>query len=158
MILKKADNIYSEIEFFPVKNDGDKFYVEVHDNIANGFPSPAEDFSGKRISLDEKFLSKPESTFIGKAKGLSNYPYIMPGDYLIIRSDLEPRDGDLVIVYVSGEGFSAKKIDFEKNCLTSLNKDFPVITINADEIVETRGVVKSIFRDMNSLNFDSPLF
>jgi len=152
MILKKADNIYSEIEFFPVKNDGEKFYVEVHDNIANGFPSPAEDFSGKRISLDEKFLSKPEATFIGKAKGMSNYPYIMPGDYLIIRSDLEARDGDLAIVYVPGEGFSAKKIDLEKNCLTPLNKDFPVITIAADEVVETRGVVKSIFRDMSSMN------
>ncbi len=68
MILKKADNIYSEIEFFPVKNDGDRFYVEVHDNIANGFPSPAEDFSGKRISLDEKFLSKPEPLLSARPK------------------------------------------------------------------------------------------
>lgn len=154
MILKKADNIYSELEFFPVKSDGQKFYVEVHDHIANGFPSPAEDFSGKRISLDEKFLSKPEATFIGKAKGMSNYPYVMPGDFLIIRSDLEARNGDLAIVYISGEGFSAKKIDFEKNCLTPLNKDFPVINIAADEIVETRGVVKSIFRDMTSIDMD----
>lgn len=155
MILKKAENIYGEIEFFPVKSDGQKYYVDVHESIANGFPSPAEDFSGKRISLDEKFLSKPEATFIGKAKGMSNYPYIMPGDYLIIRSDLEARDGDLAIVYVSGEGFSAKKIDLEQNCLTPLNREFPAISIAADEIVETRGVVKSIFRDMNELTIDS---
>lgn len=155
MILKKAENIYGEIEFFPVKSDGQKYFVDVYESIANGFPSPAEDFSGKRISLDEKFLSKPEATFIGKAKGMSNYPYIMPGDYLIIRSDLEARDGDLAIVYVSGEGFSAKKIDLVKNCLTPLNKEFPAISIAADEVVETRGVVKSIFRDMNALTIDS---
>ena len=155
MILKKAENIYGEIEFFPVKSDGQKYYVDVHESIANGFPSPAEDFSGKRISLDEKFLSKPEATFIGKAKGMSNYPYIMPGDYLIIRSDLEARDGDLAIVYVSGEGFSAKKIDLERNCLMPLNTEFPAISIADDEIVETRGVVKSIFRDMNALTIDS---
>lgn len=153
MILKKAENIFSEIEFFPVKKDGDKFYVEVHENIANGFPSPAEDFSGKRISLDEKFLSKPEATFIGRAKGMSNYPYIMPGDFMIIRSDEEASDGKLVIVYIPGEGFSAKKIDLHKNCLTPLNKDFPPIDIAPDEIVETRGVVKTIFRDVESLNF-----
>ena len=155
MILKKAENIYGEIEFFPVKSDGQRYFVDVHESIANGFPSPAEDFSGKRISLDEKFLSKPEATFIGKAKGMSNYPYIMPGDYLIIRSDLEARDGDLAIVYVSGEGFSAKKIDLERNCLTPLNTEFPAISIADDEIVETRGVVKSIFRDMNALTIDS---
>lgn len=152
MILKKAENIYNEIEFYPVKNEGEKFYVELHENIANGFPSPAEDFSGRRISLDEKFLSKPEATFIGKAKGMSNYPYIMPGDYLIIRSDLEARDGDLLIVYVPGEGFSAKKIDLEQNCLLPLNKDFSPITIQADEIVETRGIVKQIFRDISTIN------
>lgn len=155
MILKKAENIYGEIEFFPVKSDGQRYFVDVHESIANGFPSPAEDFSGKRISLDEKFLSKPEATFIGKAKGMSNYPYIMPGDYLIIRSDLEARDGDLAIVYVSGEGFSAKKIDLERNCLMPLNTEFPAISIADDEIVETRGVVKSIFRDMNALTIDS---
>ncbi|KQS91670.1 S24 family peptidase [Chryseobacterium sp. Leaf394] len=153
MILKKAENIFNEIEFFPVKKDGDRFYVEVHENIANGFPSPAEDFSGKRISLDEKFLSKPEATFIGRAKGMSNYPYIMPGDFMIIRSDEEAADGKLVLVYMPGEGFSAKKIDLQKNCLTPLNKDFPEIAIGIEEIVETRGVVKTIFRNIESLDF-----
>lgn len=151
MILKKAEN--NEIEFFPVKKEGDKFYVELHDNIANGFPSPAEDFSGRRISLDERFLSKPEATFIGRAKGNSNHHYILPGDFMIIRSDLEAKHGDLAIVYIAGEGFSAKKIDMERNCLIPLNKEFPEIQIAEDEIVEIRGVVKAIFRDIESLNF-----
>ncbi|KQT20827.1 hypothetical protein ASG31_16715 [Chryseobacterium sp. Leaf404] len=153
MILKKAENIYSEIEFFPVKKEGERYYVELHDDIANGFPSPAEDFSGKRISLDEKFLSKPDATFIGKAKGLSNFPFIMPGDYMIIRSDLEATHGDLAVVYISGEGFSAKRIDLDKNCLIPLNKDFPEISIGADEIVEIRGIVKTVFRDITTLDF-----
>lgn len=151
MILKKAEN--NEIEFFPVKRDGEKYYVELHDTIANGFPSPAEDFSGRRISLDERFLSKPEATFIGRAKGMSNHHYILPGDFMIIRSDLEAKDGDLAIVYIPGEGFSAKKIDLQRNCLIPLNKEFPEIKIGEDEIVETRGVVKAIFRDIESLNF-----
>lgn len=153
MILKKVQNVYSELEFFPIKKDGKKFYIEVHNDIANGFPSPAEDFSGDRLSLDEKFLSKPEATFVAKAKGLSNFPFIMPGDYMIIRADLEAKDGDLALVYLPGEGFSAKKIDMEKNCLQPLNKEFPEINIGPDEIVETRGVVKTIFRDIESLNF-----
>lgn len=152
MILTKAKDLYQEIDFFPIKNDGDKYYVELHNHIANGFPSPAEDFSGRRISLDEKFLSKPDSTFIGRAKGMSNYPYIMPGDFMIIRSDLEAKHGKLVIVYIPGEGFSAKKIDLIDNCLISLNKDFPVICIGAEEIVETRGEVTAVFRETIDLD------
>lgn len=152
MILKKA-NIDSEIEFFPIKKDGEKYFVELHENISNGFPSPAEDFSGRRISLDERFLSKPESTFIGRAKGMSNYHFILPGDFMIIRADLEAKHGDLAVVYLPGEGISAKKIDMDRNCLTPLNKDFPEIAIADDEIVEIRGVVKAVFRDISTLEF-----
>lgn len=153
MILKNSNNINSEIEFFPIKKDGDKYYVELYENIPNGFPSPAEDFSGRRISLDEKFLSKPESTFIGRAKGLSNYHFILPGDFMIIRADLEAKHGDLAIVYIPGEGISAKKVDMNRNCLTPLNKEFPEISFEPEDIVEVRGVVKAIFREIESLNF-----
>ena len=152
MILKKMTKNSDELEFFEVKKDGKKYYVELHNSIANGFPSPAEDFSGRRISLDEKFLSKPESTYIGRAKGMSNYPYILPGDYLVIRADLDAKNNDLAIVYVSGEGFSAKKIDTKNNCLKPLNKEFPNINIPEGEVVETRGVVKTIFREVKNLD------
>lgn len=147
--------IFNDAAYYrhPQQSDGKKFYIELHNDIANGFPSPAEDFSGHRLSLDEKFLSKPEATFVAKAKGRSNFPFIMPDDFMIIRADLEAKDGDLALVYIPGEGFSAKKIDVAKNCLRPLNKDFPAIEIAPDDIVETRGVVKTIFRDIESLNF-----
>ena len=152
MILKKMTKSSDELEFFEIKKDGKKFYVELHNSIANGFPSPAEDFSGNRISLDEKFLSKPEATYIGKAKGMSNYPYILPGDYLVIRADLDAKNNDLAIVYIPGDGFSAKKIDLKNKCLKPLNKEFPILTIPEGEIIETRGVVKTIFREVKNLD------
>lgn len=152
MILKKAENIFSEFEFFPIKKDGKKFYIEVYENISNGFPSPAEDFSGRRISLDERFLSKPESTYIGKAKGMSNYPFILPGDFLIICADEEVKHGKLAMIYIPGEGFTAKVVDMEKSCLIPLNKEFPKIEFQEDEVVETRGVISATFREFDSLN------
>lgn len=151
MILKKIDKESSEIEFLPIKKTGKKFYVELHDEIQNGFPSPADDFTGRKISLDERYFSKPESTFVGRAKGYSNAPYILPGDFLIIRSDIEVKQNDLTIVYISGEGFTAKVADFENSCLRSLNKKFPVIEIPENEIIETRGIVHAIFRDVESI-------
>jgi len=77
----------------------------------------------------------------------------MHGDYMIIRTDLDPKDGELAVFYIPGEGFSVKKIDMENNCLVPLNKDFPKIPVGPDEVVETKGVIKAIFRDIESLDF-----
>lgn len=58
----------------------------------------------------------------------------------------------LAIVYIPGDGFSAKKIDLKNKCLKPLNKEFPILTIPEGEIIETRGVVKTIFREVKNLD------
>lgn len=49
----------------------------------------------------------------------------------------------------------SKKIDFDKNCLTPLNKAFPDIPIATDQVLETHGVAKTVFREIDFLNFDT---
>lgn len=137
-----------EIEFLPIKRNGKKFYVEIHEEIPNGFPSPADDFAGEKLSLDERYLSKPESTYIGKAKGNSNYPTIQEGDIMIIRADLPILNNCMAIVSVNNNKFTAKRIDTKNKKLIPDNKKHPVIEINEDDVIITMGVVKHIIRDL----------
>lgn len=139
------------MQMLPLLSDGRRFYVQLHDSIANGFPSPADDFEGRKISLDERYLAKPESTFVGRASGMSNAPYILPGDFLIIRTDLQPGPNELAVFYVPGDGFTAKIFDAEFKCLRPLNPSFPVLPLADFDYTETRGVIRAIFREIDNL-------
>ncbi len=141
----------ADIHLLPLLSDGQRFYVQLHEHISNGFPSPADDFEGRKISLDERYLAKPETTFIGRAAGMSNAPYILPGDFLIIRADLQPDADELGIFYIPGDGFTAKLLDYEHQCLRPLNPSFPSLDLAEVGHTECRGVVKAIFRDMGNL-------
>ena len=79
--LKKAPYFGSELENLTIHSEGEKKYVQVCGGVRAGFPSPAEDFLSDRISLDERYLSKVESTFVNRVKGLSMYPeYVNSGE------------------------------------------------------------------------------
>ncbi|MEI7488424.1 MAG: S24 family peptidase [Chryseobacterium sp.] len=110
MKIIQLDSIeFEDIELLSLKENSQKYYVRMYNSIENGFPSPAEDFEGEKLSLDERYLSKPESTYFGKAKGISNYPTIREGDILIIRADLPVNDGDLAVVSFNNSKFTTKR-------------------------------------------------
>ncbi len=150
--MEKIKKPLANMQMLPLLSDGRRFYVQLHDSIANGFPSPADDFEGRKISLDERYLAKPESTFIGRASGMSNAPYILPDDFLIIRADLQPAANELGIFYIPGEGFTAKIFDFENQCLRPLNPAHPILNFSEIGYAEARGVVKAVFRDIINLS------
>ncbi|WP_374440597.1 LexA family protein [Epilithonimonas sp.] len=147
MKLIKVSTGFEDLEMLQIKQDGDKFYTRMVNSIANGFPSPAEDFAGEVLSLDERYLSKPNSTYIAKAKGMSNYPTILPGDIMIIRADLEPTDGDYAVVSFNNSKFSTKIIDKKNNKLKSKNPDFPEIIVGEGDVVQVMGKVFAIIRE-----------
>lgn len=138
---------FEDFDLMEIKKDGERFYARQVSSIANGFPSPADDFAGEVLSLDEKYLSKPESTYIAKAKGNSNYPTILPGDIMIIRADLEPTDGDYAVVSFNNSKFSTKIIDKKNNKLVSKNPDFPEIKVDEDDVVQVMGKLFAIIRE-----------
>lgn len=147
MKLIKVSTGFEDLELMQIKQDGEKYYARMVNSIANGFPSPAEDFAGEVLSLDERYLSKPNSTYIAKAKGMSNFPTILPGDIMIIRADLEPTDGDYAVVSFNNSKFSTKIIDKKNNKLKSKNKDFPEIIVGEDDVVQFMGKVFAIIRE-----------
>ncbi|HDU8496427.1 LexA family transcriptional regulator [Morganella sp. HMSC11D09] len=59
--------------------------------VSCGFPSLAEDFSERRISLDTELVRYPESTYFLRAQGYSMKDAgIFDGDIVIAELDGEP--------------------------------------------------------------------
>jgi len=68
-----------------------------------GFPSPAADFEENRISLDNRLITRPASTYLMRAGETCYREGIMGGALLVIDSSLTPCDGSLLICSVDGE-------------------------------------------------------
>lgn len=68
-----------------------------------GFPSPAADFEENRISLDNRLITRPASTYFMRAGETCYREGIMSGALLVIDSSLTPCDGSLLICSVDGE-------------------------------------------------------
>ncbi|WP_407497504.1 LexA family protein [Elizabethkingia meningoseptica] len=138
---------FEDFELLSIKDDAVRKYAPFFSNIQNGFPSPAEDFEGEKLSLDERYLSKPESTYFGKAKGLSNYSTILEDDILIIRADIEAKHGELAVVSFNNSKYTIKRLDLINNRLVPDNKDFPAINVSEEDVVIVMGKLMTIIRD-----------
>lgn len=139
----------SELEYLPIKSSGERYYVQLREGVNAGFPSPAEDFLNDRISLDQLYLSKIESTFVNRVKGLSMYPDYLENDILILRSDYEPQHGDDVVVSINSSEYTLKRYDKLHSKLVALNPKYAksVIINEADEVV-ILGVVDALVRNI----------
>lgn len=113
-----------------------------------GFPSPADDFIDEVISLDEKIIKNPNSTFFARANGDSMSPTIMDGDILIIDKSIRPDNGQLVLAVVDGE-FTAKRF-YQKSDHVLLKPDnarFKAMRIGIDRDFFIWGVVTFVFTE-----------
>jgi SOS-response transcriptional repressors (RecA-mediated autopeptidases) len=80
------------------------------EGVACGFPSPAQDYVEKRLSLDDFCIRHPESTYLVRAEGDSMVDAgIHDGDLLVAESYADPQHGDIVIAAIDGE-FTCKRL------------------------------------------------
>lgn len=137
-----------ELENIPVNGEGQKYLVKYLGGVQAGFPSPAEDFLADTMSLDERYLSKKESTFINKVKSLSMFPEYQIGDFIILRSDYEPQHEDDVVVSINNSEYTLKRFDKSKNMLIALNTEYSnsVKIDDGDEVI-ILGVVDALVRE-----------
>src|SRR5690554_1841603 len=150
---KKAPYFGTELENLTIHAEGEKKYVQVCGGIRAGFPSPAEDFLSDRISLDERYLSKVESTFVNRVKGLSMYPEYLENDIIIIRSDYYPTDGDDIVVSINSSEYTLKQYNKPNNHLITLNNNYTKnVTIDENDEVVILGVVDALIRDKKKRN------
>lgn len=148
MKLIKQPKINKEIELLPIQHDGEKYFVRSFGNVSAGFPSPAEDFTEERISLDEKYLSNIESTFIARVGGLSGFPEYEIGDILILRSDYDLLHNEDAIISINNSEYTLKRINLKNKCIYSINPDYKdSVQLNDDDVVVILGVVDALVRD-----------
>lgn len=137
-----------ELNLFVINTDGEKKYIPNFGHVNAGFPSPAEDFVDDRISLDERYLTHPESTFLIVVGGDSMYPVYQKNDILVIRTDLIPMHHDDIIVSVNNEDYTLKRFDKINNKLIAINPNYKdCVQIHENDEVVILGVVGVLVRE-----------
>lgn len=114
--------------------------------VAAGFPSPADDYVEKGLSMDDLLIKHPSSTYLARASGDSMVGCgILDGDILIIDRSLTPENGDIVIAAIDGE-LTCKFLDLKQNQLVSANSKYPPIKLNEEVELLIEGIVISSIR------------
>lgn len=143
----KAPILSDELISAPINVNAEKVYVQFLGEVSAGFPSPAADFVQNTISLDESLLDKPEATYLTRVSGDSMYPDYLIGDLLVIRSDIEPRHNDDIIVSVNNSEYTFKRYDQVHKKLVPLNPKYrDAIHLDDEDTVLILGVVTSLIR------------
>ncbi|MFW1871670.1 MULTISPECIES: LexA family protein [unclassified Acinetobacter] len=79
------------------------------ETVAAGFPSPAQDYTEKKIDLNEHLIHNPIATFMLKVNSLSmKNAGIEIGDEILIDRSLEAEHGDIVLALINNE-FTVKR-------------------------------------------------
>src|SRR5690554_8105877 len=69
-----------------------------------GFPSPAQDYEGRLLDLNEHLVKRPAATFFIKVTGDSMEGFgIHDGDLLVVDRSIEPRPGHILVAMLEGE-------------------------------------------------------
>ncbi len=140
-----------ELNIFVINQDGKKQYVPNFGYVNAGFPSPAEDFVNDNISLDERYLTHSESTFIIVVGGDSMYPTYQKNDVLIIRTDLIPLHNDDIIASINKADYTLKRFDKINNKLIALNPKYKdCVQMNEGDEVVVLGVVAVLVREKSN--------
>ena len=111
--------------------------------ISAGFPSPAEEFFGLKLNLNDELIKHPEATFYARVRGHSMKDAgIQDGDLLVIDKAQEPKDGCVAVCAIDGE-FTLKRLAVEKDSiyLMPANDEFKPIKITEENDFLVWGIV-----------------
>jgi len=122
--------------------------IFIDNGISAGFPSPAEDFKEKRISLDDEFIKNKEATFFARVSGKSMINAgLDDNDLIIIDRSLEPETNKIAVCFIDGE-FTVKRLKVEKDCIWLLpeNPDYKPIKVTDETHLVIWGIVTTVIK------------
>jgi len=124
----------------------------VSQQVAAGFPSPADDYLKAETPLDlnEHLIKHPAATFFVRVRGDSmNGCGIYPDDILIVDRSLEPTHRKVVIAVVNGE-LTVKRLHQAggKIMLMPENSGYQPIVIENEMELEIWGVVTCVIHGL----------
>ncbi len=112
--------------------------------VPAGFPSPADDYVERRLSLDDHLIQHRESTFFMRVAGHSMRELgIFDGDLLIVDRAVPAAHGCVVVAVVDGE-FTVKQLLYtpQGKMLRAAHPDYPEVTIKPEQDFSIWGVVQ----------------
>ncbi|MEZ4810303.1 MAG: translesion error-prone DNA polymerase V autoproteolytic subunit [Allomuricauda sp.] len=133
--------------FSPDKEQSLKIPLSIN-TVSAGFPSPADDFKQKRISLDNTLIKNKEATFYARVSGKSMIGAgLDDGDLLVIDRSLEAEHGKIAVCFLDGE-FTVKRLHIEKNSITLMpeNESYKPIKVPKDSDLLIWGVVTYVIK------------
>lgn len=136
------------LQIFSSKVSESSGAIFIDTGISAGFPSPADDFREKRISLDEELIVNKEATFFAKVSGQSMIGAgLDDNDLLVIDRSLEPENNKIAVCFLDGE-FTVKrlKVRGEEVWLQPENPDYPIIKITEENNFLIWGIVTSVIK------------
>jgi DNA polymerase V len=148
MKIIKIPKFSDELENLPYQIKYNKILVNYFGGVQAGFPSPAEDFVEQKLSLDEKYITNPNNTYLIKVRGNSMYPTLQIGDILIVKSDLDLKDNKIAIVSINNTDYTVKRYNKRKKMFVADNNEYPNIEIKEEDTILCLGVVKNLIRDL----------
>jgi DNA polymerase V len=117
------------------------------ESVQAGFPSPAQDYIEKTLSLDDLCIQTPAATFFVRASGSSmEKAGIFDGDVLVVDRSIPATNRRIIIASVDGE-FLCKRLDLtnpERPVLRAESDDYPDITLPDESELEVFGVVTTV--------------
>lgn len=147
MTPKKPLNTES-LTFFSANQEQNGAIPISNNRISAGFPSPADDFKEKRISLDHTLIKNKEATFYARVSGKSMIGAgLDDGDLLVIDRSLEAEHGKIAVCFLDGE-FTVKRLHIEKNTITLMpeNDSYKPIKVSKDSDLLVWGVVTYVIK------------
>ena len=117
-------------------------------SVRAGFPSPAEDFSGKRLDIATLLVEHPQATFLLRVAGPSMREYgIDDGDMIVVDRALRARHGSIVVAVIDNE-FTVKALHNAGGVfkLRAGNPTYPDIVPKENQELEIWGVVTSCIK------------
>lgn len=114
----------------------------------SGFPSPAQDYEGRTLDLNERLVKRPAATFFMTVTGDSMEDFsIQDGDILVVDRSVDARSGHIVIALVDGEVIvKSYEMIGRRPYLCSGNSQYAPIPI-ADLECQVWGVVRSVIHE-----------
>lgn len=112
--------------------------------VPAGFPSPADDYVERRLSLDEHLIQHRESTFFMRVAGHSMRDLgIYDGDLLVVDRSVPATHGCVVVAVVDGE-FTVKQLLYtpQGKVLRAAHPDYPEVAVKAEHDFSIWGVVQ----------------
>ncbi len=136
------------LTFFSPKDIESEGALFVDTGISAGFPSPTEDFSESKLSLDEELIKNKDATFFARVSGQSMIGAGLDDkDLLVIDRSIPPVNNKIAVCFLDGE-FTVKRlrVDGSEVWLQPENPDYPIIKITEENNFVIWGIVTNVIK------------